>query len=403
MPTFRYSAYKETGSAVTGSIEAENLRDAQLRLKKNGLFAREIAPLEEVTGVANRWRLKRGVPLPELALATRRLATLLGSAVPVFEAVHALQEQEQPGELKNTLGRVRERLKEGNALARALAAEPHVFSESYVAMVAAGEATGALDSILERLAEFLEDQAAIRSKIATALAYPILMLVVGSGVMVFLLSFVVPKIVVVFEQNRAALPFITVALMAVSHFMQHWWWLLVIVGSGLALLYDRLRHRPAFQVQRDRYILRLPLAGPLVQKLALARLGRVMGLLLASGVPMIRALEIAVEVVANRSYRAVLDQVKGELIEGGRLSASLARSPLFPPLVVHMIAVGERGGELEQMLTRVGAAFEKEFEAAITRGMALLEPLLVLGMGLAVGIVVIAVLLPIFQLNQLIH
>ncbi|MBI5657946.1 MAG: type II secretion system inner membrane protein GspF [Geobacter sp.] len=402
MPTFRYSAYKAAGAEVSGTIEAESLRDAQMRLKKEGLFAKDISPLGTETGEVRGWRLRRGVSLPEQALATRRLATLLGSSVPVFEAVSALQEQERPGELKNILGRVRERLREGVPLARAFAAEPHVFNDSYVAMVAAGEASGALETVLERLAEFLEDQAAIRSKVSTALAYPILMMVVGGGVMLFLLAFVIPKIVVVFEQNRAALPLITVALMAVSHFFQQWWWLVVIVACGLALLYDRLRHRPAVQEWRDRVVLRLPLAGPLVQKLALARLGRALGLLLVSGVPMIRALEIAAEVVANRTYRSVLNQVKAEIIEGGRLSASLGRSPLFPPLLIHMIAVGERGGELEQMLIRAGAAFEKEFETSVTRGMALLEPLLVLGMGLAVGTVVMAVLLPIFQMNQLI-
>jgi general secretion pathway protein F len=402
MPTYQYSAYRSGGSATAGTIEADSPRDARTRLKKEGLFAREISLADDNAAKSSRWRMRRGVPQDELALATRRLATLLASFVPVYEAVSALHEQEQPGELQNILGRVRERLKEGSGLAKALEGEPHVFSESYVAMVAAGEASGAIEKVLEKLADFLEDQASVRSKVTTALAYPFLMMIVGSGVMLFLLSFVVPKIVVVFEQNRATLPFITVVLLVVSHFLQKWWWTLVLGGCGLAIGYDRMRNRLAFQVWRDRIWLKLPLAGPLIQKLALARFSRVLGLLLSSGVPVIRAIEIAAEVVANRSYRAVLDQVKGELIEGGRLSASLSKSPLFPPLLVHMIAVGERSGELEQMLNRAGNAFEKEFDTAVTRGMALLEPLLVLGMGMAVGTVVIAVLLPIFQLNQLI-
>ncbi len=402
MPTYRYSAYRSGGAATAGTIEADSPRDARTRLRRDGLFAREISLADDNPSRSSRWWMRRGVSQDELALVTRRLATLLASFVPVYEAVSALHEQEKPGELRNILGRVRERLKEGSGLAKALEGEPQVFSASYIAMVAAGEASGAIEKVLEKLADFLEDQASVRSKITTALAYPLLMMIVGSGVMLFLLSFVVPKIVVVFEQNRATLPFITVLLLVVSHFLQKWWWTLVLGGCGMAIGYDRLRNRSPVQVWRDRILLTLPLAGPLIQKLALARFSRVLGLLLSSGVPVIRALEIAAEVVANRSYRAVLDQVKGDLIEGGPLSASLAKSPLFPPLLVHMIAVGERSGELEQMLNRAGNAFEKEFDTAVTRGMALLEPLLVLGMGVAVGTVVIAVLLPIFQLNQLI-
>jgi len=403
MPTYRYDAYRAGGAPKTGTIEAENPREARLRLKKQGLFAKEISLADSSANAGSRWRFRKGVPQPELALATRRLATLLASSVPVYEAVSALLEQERPGELRNIFARVRERIKEGSGLAKALESESHVFSDSYIAMVSAGEASGALEKVLERLADFLEDQATIRSRVSTALAYPLLMMVVGSAVMLFLLAFVVPKIVMVFEQNKAALPLITVILLVVSHFMQKWWWTLVIGACASALAFDRMRDKPAFREWIDRLWLKLPLIGPLVQKLALARLGRILSLLLSSGVPVIRALEIASEVVANRAFRAALDKVKIEIIEGGRLSSSLAQCALFPPLLVHMIAVGEKGGELEQMLNRAGSAFEKEFETAVTRGMALLEPLLVPGMGVAVGTVVVAVLLPIFQLNQLIR
>ncbi|MBT0664030.1 type II secretion system inner membrane protein GspF [Geobacter pelophilus] len=402
MPTYRYNAYKAGGAVKTGTIEADTPREARLRLKNMGLFAKEITPAEEISAGASRWRMRKGVPQPELALATRRLATLLASSVPVYEAISALQEQERPGELRNIFGRIRERIKEGSGLAKALTPESHVFSDSYIAMVSAGEASGALEKVLDRLADFLEDQATIRSRVSTALAYPILMAVVGSGVMLFLLAFVVPKIVTVFEQNRATLPLITIALLVVSHFLQKWWWTLVIAACGLALGYDRMKGKPEFRRRLDHLWLKLPLVGPLLRKLALARFGRVLSLLLSSGVPVIKALEISAEVVANYAFREALDKVKAEIIEGRQLSTSLAQSPLFPPLLIHMIAVGERGGELEQMLNRAGSAFEKEFETSVTRGMALLEPLLVLAMGLAVGTVVVAVLLPIFQLNQLI-
>jgi len=401
MATFRYNAYKPDGREVAGQLEAETVRDAKVRLRQDGLYPREIVAADTDTeGLLFNFR--RRVDVPELALMTRRLATLLGSSVPVFEAVTTLHEQELPGELKNVLGRIRERLAEGAGLAKALEAEPNVFNESYVNMVAAGEASGALDVVLERLAEFQEDQDAVRSKVITSLAYPLLMAVVGTGVMIFLLAFVIPKIVAVFENNKAALPLITVLLIKISTLLRKGWWALLIIIGVAGYAWRRLKRREEVRVWQDRLILRLPLVGPLVQRLILSRFAKVLGLLLMSGVPVIRALEITGEVVVNRTYRSFLHKVKEELIQGGSLSASLRNSVLFPPLLVHMIGVGEKSGQLENMLVKAGAAFEKEFDSAISRSMALLEPLLVLGMGVCVGAVVVAVLLPIFELNQLI-
>jgi general secretion pathway protein F len=402
MPTFRYSAYSAEGGQVTGSVEAENLREARARLKKDGLFPRELTAQEDTTlgGAAKLFR--RGAGLPEIALMTRRLATLAGSSVPIFDAISTLYEQEQPGELKKILGRVRERLAEGASLAKAMAGEPDVFSESYTSMVAAGEASGALEVILDRLADFLEDQEEVRSRIITSLAYPVLMVVVGSGVMMFLLAFVVPKIVVIFEQNKATLPLITILLIKASNVVRRGWWALLLIGAFAVYSYKRALKRETFRHRMDALLLRLPLVGSLVQRLILARFAKVLGLLLESGVPIIKALEITGEVAVNRKYKEFFRTAREELAEGGSLSASLRSSPLFPPLLVHMISVGERGGKLEAMLMKAGNSYEKEFNSAIARFMALLEPLLVLAMGLAVGFVVLAVLLPIFQMNQLI-
>ena len=399
MPTFRYSAFNSGGSEVSGTIDAATLNEARLQLKQKGLFAKELAPAAEGGG---RKLFGAKVTVPELSLATRRLATLLGSAVPVYEAVATLWEQEAPGELKRVLGRVRDRLAEGQGLAQSLAAEPAVFSESYVGMVAAGEASGALEVVLERLAEFQEDQAEVRSRITTALAYPILMVLVGGGVMLFLLAFVVPKIVTVFQESKASLPFITVALIQVSTMLRKGWWLLLIILVALVAAGKRLSRHEEFLQKRDRLLLKLPLVGTLWQRLILSRFAKVLGLLLASGVPIIKALEITGEAVVNRQYRSFLGEARETLIQGGSLSSALKASPLFPPLLTHMTAVGEKSGELDEMLIKAGNAFEKEFNSSVTRSMALLEPLLVLGMGLCVGFVVLAVLLPIFQLNQLV-
>jgi general secretion pathway protein F len=404
MPIYRYKGYRQGGKEVAGTVTADNPREARTRLKQDGILPTDVvADSPSAAGPSGRWRLRRGISQADLALVTRRLATLLGAAVPLYEAATTLMEQERPGELRHVLSRVRERLAEGAGLAKALAQEPGVFSESYVSMVAAGEASGALDLVLERLADFLEEQEAVRSRITAALAYPLLMILVGGGVMLFLLAFVVPKITAIFADNKAALPLITIVLIKVSTLVRKGWWLGLLLATGGLLAYRHLLDREDFRLSRDRLLLRLPGIGPLLQKLVLSRFARVLGLLLSSGVPVIRALEITGAAVVNRAYRNFLGQVRSDLVEGGKLSASLGRSPLFPPLLVHLIGTGEQSGTLEAMLAKAGQAYEREFDTVTTRFMALLEPLLVLGMGLTVGFVVIAVLLPIFQLNQLVR
>jgi len=402
MPIFRYKGYRQDGKECVGTITADTPRAARERLKSDGILpsAIESETAQSAAGSFSSWR--RRVGLPELALLTRRLATLLGASMPLYEAVATLMEQERPGELRSILSRVKERLAEGKGLAAALAEESPLFSESYISMVAAGEASGALDTILERLADFLEEQEAIRSKVTTALAYPLLMALVGGGVMLFLLAFVIPKITTVFADNKAALPLITIVLLKVSTLLRQGWWLLLLAAAAALYAYRRLLQSDSFRLRRDTLVLQLPLLGALLQKLLLARFARILGLLLSSGVPVIRAMEITAEAVVNRAYRVFLGEAKAELIEGGKLSATLARSPLFPPLLIHLIGIGEQSGTLDTMLNKAGAAFEREFDTATTRFMVLLEPVMVLGMGLAVGFVVVAVLLPIFQLNQLV-
>jgi general secretion pathway protein F len=314
----------------------------------------------------------------------------------------SLCEQEENGPLRQALVRVKERIAEGASLSRALAAEPDIFGESYVSMVAAGEAGGALDAVLERLADFLEEQEQVRSKVTSALAYPLLMILVGGGVMLFLLTVVIPRIVTIFEDSKAALPLITIILIKVSHFLQGYWWIPTILIIASVPLYRNAMKRDDLRLQRDALLLRLPMAGGMLQRLILSRFARVLGLLLSSGVPIMKALEITGEVVVNRVYRSYLRGVMEEVAQGGSLSGSLKKSPLFPPLLVHLAGVGEKGGNLEEMLVKAGVAYEREFSTRLTRLMGLMEPLLVLAMGLAVGIVVLAVLLPIFELNQLI-
>lgn len=402
MPTYRYKAYSPGGSSHSGRLEAESERQALSQLKGRGLLPHEIR-LEGVDDAPPPFSLRRSVPAGELALLTRRLATLTASSVPLFEAIGSLHGQEQNSRLRQVLGRVRERISEGAPLSRALAAEPGIFSESYVSMVAAGETGGALDVVLERLADFLEEQEEVRNRLVSALVYPFLMLLVGTGVMVFLLTVVIPRIVVIFEDSRTALPLLTALLIRLSRLLAGWWWLPAILAAAAVPLYRRAMLRDDLRLKRDGLLLRLPLVGGMLQRLILSRFARVLGLMLASGVPIIRALEITSEVVVNRLYRTCLRGVMEEVAQGGSLSTSLRKSPLFPPLLVHLVGVGEQGGTLEAMLFKAGQAYEREFSTRLTRLMGLMEPLLVLAMGLGVGILVMAVLLPIFEMNQLIR
>ena len=402
MPTFHYKAYSATGASVSGTIEADSERQALAQLKGKGLLPREAHEEGAADTVSTSFSFRRGVSTADLSLFTRQLATLVASSVPLYEAMGSLHEQQESGILKQVLARVSARIAEGASLSRAFAAEPKVFGESYVSMVAAGEASGALDAVLERLADFLEEQEQVRSRVTSALAYPILMMLVGGGVMLFLLTAVIPKIVVIFEDSKAALPLITIALIKLSHFLRGWWW----IPAGLAIasvpLYRKAMLRDDLRLNRDELLLKLPLAGGMLQRLILSRFARVLGLLLASGVPIIRALEITSEVLVNRVYRSFLQEVMEEVAQGGSLSGSLRKSPLFPPLLVHLAGVGEKGGALEAMLLKAGIAYEREFNSRLTRLMGLMEPLLVLAMGVAVGTVVLAVLLPIFEMNQLV-
>ncbi|HCE68841.1 MAG: type II secretion system protein GspF [Geobacteraceae bacterium GWC2_55_20] len=402
MPTFRYKAYNSAGSSVSGSIEADSERQAMQQLKLKGLMTREVVEEGGLKDTPGSFSFRRGVSAADLSLFTRRLATLTVSSVPLFEAMGSLCEQEENGPLRKALVRVKERIAEGASLSRALAAEPSIFGESYVSMVAAGEAGGALDAVLERLADFLEEQEQVRSKVTSAMAYPILMVLVGGGVMIFLLTVVIPKIVVIFEDSKAALPLITIMLIKVSHFLRGWWWIPAGLMIASVPLYRKAMLRDNLRMKRDAMLLRLPVAGGMLQRLILSRFARVLGLLLSSGVPIMRALEITGEVLVNRVYRSFLREVMEEVAQGGSLSGSLKKSPLFPPLLVHLAGVGEKGGNLEEMLVKAGVAYEREFGARLQRLMGLMEPLLVLAMGLAVGVVVLAVLLPIFEMNQLI-
>ncbi len=407
MAVFEYRGVGSDGKPARGIVDAESARAARAKLRKDGIFPTEVREdaagrLTAGVGRAGSRRARR-ISATDLAVTTRQLATLVGASVPLVESLRALAEQVEHPTLKPVLTRIRERVNEGASLAEALGDHSKVFTPLYVNMVRSGEASGALDIVLGRLADFTEAQARLKGRLAAAMIYPIIMVVVGGGILTFLLTYVVPQITQVFAEQKVALPWITVALLGVTAFLHGYWWLL---GGGLAvalLAFDRYRRTPKGREALDRLALRLPLFGPLVRMAAVARATQTLSTLLGAGVPMLPALGIVAAVVDNRVLAGAIEGARTRVAEGESLSEPLRRSGLFPPIVTHMIAVGERSGQLETMLGKVAEAYDEVVETRIAALTALLQPVMILAMGAIVLVIVLAILLPIIDMNTVIR
>jgi general secretion pathway protein F len=406
VPLYAYRALDRHGRITGGTIEAESLRGARQRLRRTGVYPVELD--EEREAAARRPALelslvRERVPSRELAAMTRQLATLVAAGLPLVEALAALAEQTEREGLRRTLARVRQQLTEGRALADALADHPRIFSPLYVNMVRAGEASGALDVVLGRLADYTESQARLLAKVRSALTYPAIMLVLSSAILFFLVSYVVPKVTRIFAETQQQLPALTVVLIAVSGAAARWWWLLLLGLAAAALGGRAWARTPAGRERIDRLTLRVPYLGRLAQKLAIARFARTLATLLASGIGLLQALDIVKNIVDNRLLARAIEQARDAIREGQSIAPPLAASGLFPPLVVHMIAVGERSGELETMLGKAADAYDDEVENAVTGLTSVLEPLMIVFMGAVVLFIVLAILLPIFELNRMVR
>jgi general secretion pathway protein F len=339
----------------------------------------------------------------ELALLTRQLSTLVGAGLPLVDCLSALIEQVESARIKRTLSHIREQVTEGTSLADALKAHPRIFSDLYVNMVRAGEASGALDVVLLRLADYTESYAALRDKVRSALTYPILMAIVGTGIMLFLLSYVVPKVTKIFAENKAALPLMTTVLLAISGFLQEYWWLVVGAIVAVAVSIRASTRTPAGRLRYDRYVLLIPYFGKLLKKVALARFARTLSTLLTSGITLLQSLDIVKNVVNNTVLSKAIEDARSSIREGQSIAPPLKKSGLFPAMLIHMIAVGEKSGELEQMLSRAADAYDAEVTSAVNSLTSVLEPVMILIGGAVVLFIVLAILLPIFQLNELVR
>jgi general secretion pathway protein F len=409
MPVYEYVALDSNGRKRRGIVDAVSITAARQKLRETQVFPVEV---KKSSPSPKKGNLTRGnfsvffdkVGLRELSMMTRQLATLLGAGIPLVPSLAVLVSQTIHPQLKKILAQIKEDINEGNSLTESISSFPQIFPPFYINMVRAGEASGTINLVLERLADFSESQHALRTKIRSTLAYPILMFLIGSVVLMFMLAFVVPNITKVFGEMHQTLPGITIFLIFVSEFLQSFWWLLglMIIATFIGFRYAVTRTSSGHYTW-DRIKLKIPLFASLNQKMAIARFSRTLGTLLQSGVPMLTALEIVKNVVNNRLIADAIQKAGQEVEKGQTLSSPLLRSGLFPPITIEMISVGEQSGNLETMLYRIADTYEKEVESHILMMTSLLEPLMILLMGLVVGFIVVSVLLPIFEMNQLVR
>jgi general secretion pathway protein F len=403
MGVFAYQGVRADGRAARGVVEADSPRAARGRLRAQGIFPAEI--WEEAAREARssfRWGRRR-LALGELALLFRQFAALVGSGMPVVPALAALEEQAERPYLKKVLTGVRSQVNEGRSLSAALHDYPKVFPDLYRQLIAAAEASGALDRVLSRLADVIEQQRALRTRLFAALTYPAFMLLVGVSIVGTLLAYVVPKVIRVFQESHQALPWPTRLLLHLSNFLADYG--LLLAGVAAVLVWLTLRHFRTGdrRVTRDRWLLRMPLLGRLLQRTVGARFARTMALLLQSGVPAVPSLRMTAEVLGNHAAAQALRAAAEDVAQGASVAAALRGCALFPPLLLHMVRAGEQSGELDSMLDSAAATYEADVQAALMAMTSVLEPVMIVLMGLAVGFIVLAILYPIFEMNQLIH
>ena len=404
MGAFEFVALDKAGKQSKGLIEGDTAKHVRQLLRERALLP--VSVTEVAQKEARRqttFSLRRGISPAELALVTRQLASLSQSGLPLEEALLAVSQQNDQPRTKSILLGVRSRVMEGHTLADGLGEFPQAFPELYRATVAAGEQSGHLDVVLERLADYTESRQELRQQMRNAMIYPIALVVMAISIISFMLATVVPKIVGVFANTNAELPGLTRGLIAASDFLRnHWLWLIVGIGAaGYGIWWLLQREGPRRRYHR--LLLALPLTSRLTQGINTARFTRTFSILAGSGVPVLEAMKISAEVIENLPMRKAVLEATLRVREGASISKSLQTSKLFPPMMIHLIASGEAGGRLEEMLARSASGQEREVDGLLATLLGILQPLLIVAMGAIVLTIVLAILLPIFEINNLIQ
>jgi len=403
MAAYEYRALDTTGREHRGVLDGDSARQVRQLLRDQALMPVTVTQVSAAEPARMlRFSFGKGVSTTDLALLTRQLSTLVRSGIPLEEALLAVSQQSEKARVQSVVAGVRARVLEGRTLAEGLGAFPKVFPEIYRATISAGEQSGHLDAVLERMADYTENREVLQQKITNAMIYPVLLTVICLGIVSLLLAYVVPEVVRVFQAGDRELPILTRILIGASDFLRAWWWLLIALAFGAAWTFRRWLKEPASRRRFDLLKLRMPIVGRITRGNNAARFARTFSILTASAVPVLEALRIAGEVVTNTPMRQAVQDAALRVREGAPIARSLAASKLFPPMLVHLIASGETSGQLEAMLERAADNQERELDGVVNTAVGILGPVMILVMGGFVFMIVIALLLPIFQLNQLV-
>jgi general secretion pathway protein F len=403
MSDFDYLALDTAGRERRGSVRAASVEDARASLSARKLY---VVKMERSTGavaaplLSRRLFSRKKLSGKQLTLFTRQLATLI-QVSPLEESLRTIGRQSEKEQVRGVLLSVHSGVVEGRRLSEAMTREAPSFPPLFRAMVAAGESSGTLPQILDRLADLLERQAQVRSKVTSALAYPIILAIVASFVVMALMIFVVPRVVEQFEDVGQELPLLTRVVIALSEFLANWWWALAIALVGFALLLGRALQEETLRLRFDRGLLRVPLLGRLLRDLHAARMARTLSTMVASRLPLLEGLRLTTQTVHNRALRVASGDITEAIRTGGSLSAALRRAGIFPPLLVYLAASGEASGKLDVMLERAADYLEREFDTFTATALSLLEPAIIVVMGGIVALIVLSILLPILQLDTL--
>ncbi|MGE4233793.1 MAG: type II secretion system inner membrane protein GspF [Bacteriovoracia bacterium] len=404
MPIFEYKALDRSGKNIRGIIESDSIKSAKAKLKKNDLILTDIKEKNTSTkkgGSGFSGSLFNRINLQDISITTRQLASLVKANIPIVDALSALIEQTENEKLKVILSAVRQDVNEGSSLAKSMGKHPKVFSNVFVNMVEAGEASGTLPIVLLRLADFQESQVRLKNKISSAVMYPVLMALVAIGLVIAIFVFVIPKIVGIFESMNKPMPIQTRIMIGISDFIVNFWWLL-LGGSILGLMsFTRYINTPSGRKAWDGFLLRAPVFGVIVKMIAVSRFSSTMATLLAGGVPIVTAMGIVKNIVGNTLIKEAITRAQENVTEGQSIAEPLKRSQQFPPLVIHMIAIGEKTGELPNMLQNVSTSYEEQVSAKIEGLTSLLEPAMIIFMGAIVGGIVMSIFLPLMELNNI--
>jgi general secretion pathway protein F len=405
MPVYEYTVLDVKGNTLSGIVDADSPAGARQKLRAAGNYpvaVREAASLSVQQSTLFFKRFRR-IRHSDLAIMTRQLGTLMTAGFPLVAALDALIPQTRSPQLKNQLTRIKDAIVGGSSFSQALSTDSNTFSPLYINMIQAGESSGTMELVLDRLAEMIEKQQQIAQRITSAMTYPVFMTIIGAGILLFLITYIVPTIAGLFADMKQVLPAPTRILIAVSQILKSWWWVFPIAIVFFILGFQRIRNTISGRHAIDRGLLSLPVMGEFLRKLSAARLARTLGLLLENGVSLLSALEIVKNVSGNALIADAVEASANMVRQGQGLAGSLDATRQFPSLFIQMIQVGEQSGALESLLKKVADLFENEVESAMMRMASLLEPVMILIMGVMVGFIVLSICLPIFEMNQLIR